>query len=112
MIDTFYLPGELVPAGRPVLSLLSPEQIKIIFFIPQSYLSQLKLAQLVTVTCDNCVSPIKAKIDFIAPQAEYTPPVIYSDALRSKLVYRIEAAPNLNEAIKLHPGQPVNVLIQ
>ena len=37
------------------------------------------------------------------------PPVIYSNETRSKLVFMVEALPNLDIALSLHPGQPVNV---
>lgn len=112
VVDTFYLPGELVPAGHPVLSLLQPSQIKIIFFVPEQQLSQIKLHQTVAVNCDNCENAFLAKINFISPQSEYTPPVIYSNETRAKLVYRIEATLDLTEAIKFHPGQPVSVTLR
>ena len=111
VVDTFYLPGELVPAGHPVLSLLQPSQIKIIFFVPEQQLSQIKLNQTVEINCDHCEANLLAKINFISPQSEYTPPVIYSNDSRAKLVYRVEAMPTLTEAIKLHPGQPVSVTL-
>jgi HlyD family secretion protein len=60
------------------------------------------------VRCDGCAGDVSARISFIAPAAEYTPPVIYSNESRAKLVYRIEARP---EAVTpLHPGQPVDVV--
>jgi HlyD family secretion protein len=59
--------------------------------------------------CDGCATPIRAAIDFIAPQAEYTPPVIYSRGSREKLVFRVEAAPALEQAATLRPGLPVDV---
>jgi HlyD family secretion protein len=61
------------------------------------------------VVCDNCPADLKATISFIAPQAEYTPPVIYSESSRSKLVYLVEARPRQEQARLLNPGQPVMV---
>lgn len=52
------------------------------------------------------------RISFIAPQAEYTPPVIYSKDNRAKLVFLIEARPAPEDAARLHPGQPVEVKFQ
>ena len=52
---------------------------------------------------------IDAHITYIAAQAEYTPPVIYSNDTREKLVYMIEARPAVPDAAKLNPGQPVQV---
>lgn len=109
VFDTYYLPGELVPANQPVLSLLTADQIKVVFFVPEPLLGSIKLGQTVTVKCDGCEQPVTANISFISPQSEYTPPVIYSDETRAKLVYRIEAKPIPVDATKLHPGQPVVV---
>ncbi|MHB8483029.1 MAG: secretion protein HlyD, partial [Nitrospiria bacterium] len=42
---------------------------------------------------------------------EYTPPVIYSNDTRSKLIFMIEARPRMGDATLLHPGQPVEVSV-
>lgn len=110
VFDTYFLPGELVPASKPVLSLLAPQDIKVNFFISEPELSSMQIGQIIAISCDGCKRKINAKISFISPQAEYTPPVLYSESRRSKLVYRIEAMPvKLVDAIALHPGQPVKV---
>jgi HlyD family secretion protein len=48
-------------------------------------------------------------VSYISPKAEYTPPVIYSQASRSKLVFMVEAVFPPDIAAGLHPGQPVDV---
>jgi HlyD family secretion protein len=48
----------------------------------------------------------------VSNQAEYTPPVIYSNESRAKLVFMVEAHPSIADATKLHPGQPVSVVLQ
>ncbi|STQ89694.1 HlyD family secretion protein [Iodobacter fluviatilis] len=107
VVDTLYREGEWIKAGAPVVKLLPPEQIKLRFFVPESALSQFKLGQKIKATCDQCAAPVQAKVDFISALAEYTPPVIYSEQTRSKLVYRLEAV--LENPKALHPGQPVTV---
>jgi HlyD family secretion protein len=109
--DTYYRPGEWVPAGQPVLSLLPDDRRRIRFFVGEAVIASLKLGQNVEASCDGCAQAIAAKIDFIAPQAEYTPPVIYSDDARQKLVFRIEAIPAAGDALRLRPGLPLNVRI-
>ena len=49
---------------------------------------------------------------YISTESEYTPPVIYSNETRSKLVYMIEARPSADNAAALHPGQPVEVTLR
>ncbi|MFU8797996.1 MAG: HlyD family secretion protein [Gammaproteobacteria bacterium] len=114
VFDTYYLSGEFVPAGRPIVSLLAPEDIKIIFYISEPILSTLKLGNTVTIKCDGCPidKPLSATIQFISPQNEYTPPVIFSTETRQKLVYRVEAAPAPYNATLFKPGQPITVLFR
>ena len=107
--DTLYVQGEWVPAGSPVVSLLPPKNVKVRFFVPEPALATLRIGQKVTVGCDGCAAPIASSITFISPQAEFTPPVIYSKENRAKLVFLIEAQPSPGDAVKLHPGQPVEV---
>lgn len=107
--DTFFRVGEWVPAGQPVLALLPAGQVKLRFFVPEAELAGIAPGQPVTVGCDGCGAAIKARISFIATQAEYTPPVIYSNAQRNKLVFMVEALPEGADAAKLKPGLPVDV---
>ena len=107
--DLYFRQGEFVPAGQPVLSLLPPQNIKARFFVPEADIGQMQPGMAVALHCDGCVAPIAAKVTRIATQAEYTPPVIYSNAQRSKLVFMVEARPDPVDAVKLHPGQPLDV---
>lgn len=107
--DTYYRPGEWVPAGAPVASLLPDDRRRLRFFIPEKLLASINLGDTVEASCDGCSTPIRAQVDFISPEAEYTPPVIYSVGSREKLVFRIEAAPPIEQARALHPGLPVDI---
>jgi HlyD family secretion protein len=110
--DTLFVRGEWVPAGTPVVSLLPPGNVKVRFFIPESRLGAVKVGQKVSIACDGCSAPVAATVSYIAPQAEFTPPVIYSKDSRAKLVFLAEARPQPADAVKLHPGQPVDVTLQ
>lgn len=111
VFDTIYHEGEWVKAGNPVIRLLPPEKVKIRFFIPEPVLGTLTIGTEVALHCDGCPTDIPAKVTFIATEAEYTPPIIYSNETRSKLVYMIEAHP-LAASANLHPGQPVEVKLR
>ncbi|MEO1768002.1 HlyD family secretion protein [Thiobacter aerophilum] len=110
--DTYYVTGEWVNAGSPVVALLPPANLKVRFFVPEAIVGTLKPGQRVSLHCDGCGKPFPAHISYISPQAEYTPPVIYSKENRSKLVFLVEARPETTDAEKLHPGQPVDVVLQ
>jgi len=107
--DTLYRAGEMVEAGHPVVSLLPPANIKVRTFVPETRLTTLKVGDAVKIHLDGVAEALTAKVSFIAPQAEYTPPVIYSQENRSKLVFMIELRFDDGVAAKLHPGQPVDV---
>jgi HlyD family secretion protein len=105
----YFRPGESVPANRPVVALLPPQNLKLRFFAPETLLPEIKYGKAVTVSCDGCEKGLTAKVSFIARSAEYTPPVIYSLDERAKLVYLIEARPDRPE--KFRVGQPVTVTL-
>jgi len=112
VFDTYYDPGEFVPAGYPVVSLLPPGQVKLRFFVPETLVGSLHPGQAVGYTFDGAGRSRTAKISYISPQAEYTPPVIYSRETRDKLVFLVEAVPAPDDAPTLHPGQPVDVRLK
>lgn len=107
--DTYFRVGEYVNAGQPVLALLPPANRKARFYVGEAELASLAPGQRVAITCDGCGATIGARISRIAAQPEYTPPVIYSNAQRAKLVFMVEARPEPADAPRLHPGQPLEV---
>lgn len=107
--DVYYRTGEWAAPGQPVVSILPAENIKIRFFVPEPSLGALRTGQTVRIHCDGCPAAVPATIRFISPTAEYTPPVLYSEKNRHRLVYLVEAWPQPKDAAQLHPGQPVDV---
>jgi HlyD family secretion protein len=99
--------GEWVPAGGIVVSLLPPGNVKVRFFVPEPRLGGLQVGQRVALRCDGCPAGQEGTVRYVAPEAEYTPPVIYSVDARAKLVFLVEAWPDAG--VTLHPGQPVDV---
>ena len=100
----------MVPAGRPVLSILPPGNIKVRFFVGEAMLPKIALGDSIEVTCDGCRAGITAKVSFIARAAEYTPPVIYSLEERNKLVFMVEARTDTPDGLRV--GQPVSVALR
>lgn len=109
VFDTYFEIGEKVAAFKPVLSLLVPTEIRAIFFVSEPELSQIKIGQKFEITCDGCKKKFLATISFIAPQAEFTPPVIYGRERRSDLVFRVEGKLDLEDAVQMHLGMPIEV---
>lgn len=108
VVDTLYRPGELVAAGRPVVQLLPPENLKLRFFVSEAMVPNIHPGQAIHVSCDGCGAPINATVRYVSPRAEFTPPVIYSREQRARLVFMVEAKPT-DRVNVLHVGQPVDV---
>ena len=110
--DTLYRVGEWVQAGNAVVQMLPPQNVKVRFFVPETVVGKLALGRALTIHCNGCAADVAAKITYLSSEAEYTPPVIYSNENRAKLVFMVEAHPSAADAVKLHPGQPVAVTLQ
>jgi len=109
--QTFYNVGEWVPANAPVVAVLPDNKRKLRFYVPETQIAKLRPGATIRFSCDGCGDPREARISYIAPRAEYTPPVIYSEHARAKLVFMVEAL--LPPADKpLPPGLPVEVMPQ
>lgn len=111
VFDIYYRLGEYTEANKAIVSLLSPGDIKVIFYVSETDLGAVKLNNKISVKCHSCSKSYEGRISFISPSAEYTPPVIYSNQTSEKLIYRIEAKFASQDAYNLHPGQPVNVTL-
>ncbi len=105
--DTFFDPGEWVAAGQPVVSLLAPENIVLRFFVPEGVVARFSPGTPVRFSCDACAPGLTATVTRTASEPEYTPPIIYSQGARAKLVFLVEARPN--DPSTLWPGLPIEV---
>lgn len=107
VIDQLYQVGEWVPAGAPVLKLLSERGPYARFYVPLAELAEWTTGAQIAVDCQGCPHGLRARVSFIAPAPEYTPPVIYSESRSEDLVYRVEA--QFDQPVQLTPGLPVTV---
>ena len=107
--DTLYREGEFVAAGLPVVALLPPENVKVRFFVPEAEFAALKAGDIVRVAITGR-TPLDARVSYLSPQPEYTPPILYNRENRAKLVFMVEAIFSDPAAARdLHPGQPADV---
>jgi len=106
--DTFFEPGETVQPGQPVVEILPAEKVLVRFYVPEARLATITEGDTVEVACDGCPTGLTARIDYIARDAEFTPPMIFTRQERAKLVFLVKARPN-PPAPALRPGLPVEV---
>ena len=105
--DVFFQQGEWVPANQPVLSLLPAGRVRLRFFVPQQDVAKYAIGTEVGFACDGCPAGLKAKISYVSPRPEFTPPVIYSREARDRMVFLVEAQPK--QGAGLTPGLPIDV---
>ena len=110
--DTLYRPGDWVEAAKPVVILLPPGNVKVRVFVSQELVGRVQVGSAAEVSVDGVEKPFAAKVTFISPRAEFTPPVIFSQSMREKFAFLVELSVDPETARKLHPGQPVDVRLK
>lgn len=118
VFDRYYHVGEQVPAQHPVVSLRVLGDERIIFYVPGPTAARLAVGDTIRFKAVGKAATGEAVIRFISPQAQYTPPIIYSRQTQHKLIYRVEAAfvPDqhakpIETTGRWRPGEVVSVLL-
>ena len=101
--------GEITGPTAPALALLPPDRHQLRFYVPQAQLPTLSLGTTVRISADGTPETEEATITYISAEAEFTPPVIYSNDMRDKLVFAVDA--RLAPDSQLPPGLPVDVIL-
>ncbi len=103
----FFDAGEVAAAGTPVISILPPDQLKVLFYLPEAQRPGFAVGEALALTCDGCGPGITATITRMASDPQYTPKRRLREYERSRLVCRAEA--KLAPGTGLLPGQPVTL---
>lgn len=106
--DVIRNPGDLAGPAAPVVSMLPDGAVKLKVYVPETHFAAVTVGALLDVHCDGCRPGLTARVSYVSPDPEFTPPVIYSLETRQKLVYLVEARPE-GDATPLQPGQIVDV---
>ena len=83
--------GDVAGPALPAVRFLPDGRVIAVVFIPAPVLAKVPVGTKLAITCDGCPANAGAEIVSIGDETEFTPPIIYSDAERSRLVYRAEA---------------------
>jgi HlyD family secretion protein len=105
--EVFFQAGEWVNANQAVVSLLPDDRVKVRFFVPEQEFARYRPGRKIRFACDGCAAGMTARIIYVSPRPEFTPPIIYSRDSRDRLVFMVEARPE--RAAGLMPGLPVDV---
>jgi HlyD family secretion protein len=104
-------PGEVLPSGGKVLTLIDPTDVYMTVFLPAETTGQIALGAEARITLDAAPSlVIPAKVSFVADKAQFTPKEVETRSEREKLMFRIKIQID-PELIKGHeavvkPGLP------
>ncbi len=85
-------PGEVLPAGGKVVSMLDLSDVYMTVFLPETTAGRLAIgapARLVLDLAPQYVIP--AKVSFVAAEAQFTPKTVETATERQKLVFRVKA---------------------
>lgn len=101
-------PGDLVGANTPTISMIERGRLWVRAYVPENHLD-VRLEQPVAVSVDSFGDRrFKARIIFVARQAEFTPGNVQTPEERSKQVFRIKVL--LEEGLDvLRPGMTADV---
>jgi HlyD family secretion protein len=91
-------PGEVLPAGRRVLNLVDPSDVRMVFYLPAEEAEHVALGAEARIILDAAPSyVIPAKISFVSDVAQFTPKTVRTAAERQRPVFQIRAriAPEL-----------------
>jgi HlyD family secretion protein len=84
--------GETAGPTAPLARFLPEGEMLAVVFAPEAVAAGLHPGDRLGIACDGCAAEgLAAVVSHIASDAEYTPPIIYSDRERSRLVFRVEA---------------------
>jgi len=105
-------PDETAAPGQPVYEIGREDTLRIDFFVPQTWLSDIKYGQAVRIRLDQAGSKegafLPATISWIGNEAEFSPKNIQTRESRNELVFRVRALAANKDGL-LKRGLPVEV---
>jgi len=105
--QVYFQAGEWVPANQAIVSIIPDRKVKVRFFVPEGEVAHYRPGQKVSFSCDGCARGLTARIGYVSPDPEFTPPIIFSRDSRARMLFMFEAYPA--DPARLSPGLPVEV---
>ncbi|HYH47551.1 MAG TPA: HlyD family efflux transporter periplasmic adaptor subunit, partial [Thermoanaerobaculia bacterium] len=106
-------PGEVVPAGSPVLTLMDPRSRFVRIYIPENRVGAVRLGTRATITADTYPGKTyPGEVSFIASEAEFTPKSVQTTEERVRLVYEVKVRVTGDAEFELKPGLPADVRLE
>jgi HlyD family secretion protein len=109
VLETYYEPGEICQAGRPVYKIADINTMEFKAYLQQTFLTRIKQGQEVDILIDGMAGSMiryDGVITWIAEEAEFTPKIIQTPEERVNLVYAVKVLVKNDGKIKIGmPGE-------
>lgn len=103
-------PGEIVPAGSPVVTVMDPGSRYVRIYVPENRLGAVRLGTRAAITADTYPDKTyPGEVSFIASEAEFTPKSVQTTEERVRLVYEVKVRVTGDAEFDLKPGLPADV---
>jgi len=100
-------PGEVLPAGGRVLTLLDLDDVTMALFLPTAEAGRARVDAPARIVLDaHPDRPIEAHVSFVASEAQFTPKEVETKSERQKLSFRVELRVDDARGLPLNAGAP------
>ncbi len=85
-------PGEVLPVGGKVLTLVDLTDVYMTIFLPTEQAGRVRVGSDARIVLDTRPDvPLTARISFVSPEAQFTPKQVETESERAKLMFRVKA---------------------
>jgi HlyD family secretion protein len=103
-------PGETVPAGAPVVTVMDPDDRWVLIYVREDAIGRVAIGQPATIASDTWPDrAYEGRVTFIAGEAEFTPANVQTEEERVKLVYQVKVHVTGDPGRDLKVGTPADV---
>jgi len=105
-------PGEIVPAGAPVVTLLNPADRWVRIYVREDEIGRVQIGQTASIVSDTYPDrTYSGEVVFVGSEAEFTPRNVQTAEERIKLVYPVKVRITGDDGFELKPGIPADVTL-
>ncbi len=110
VVDVAAHRGEMASAGAVLLTVANLSEVRLVVYLPETHIGQVRLGQAVQVTADSFPDRVfEGRVTHIANRAEFTPRNVATQEERVNLVFAVEVRlSNADGALK--PGMPADAV--
>ncbi len=103
--------GENVQAGARLMTIANLDRMRFIVYVPESQIGRVKVGQSVSMKVDGLPDrAYQGKVEFISPQAEFTPTTVQTTEERAKIVFMVRVG-IANDDHTLKPGMGADAIV-